>query len=277
MNLTTSENPFTNYLNEHLNTLRFYILNTLNTPSEEDIHQLRVEVKKINALLRMFEVVNVDLGDNNLKKSLSKIFKVAGKIREKQIMNGLADAYGLELWKEFEQIRRRKELKQISKLKVRLQSFYQSDWDVLRLKLINIALKKQPEEVEKSALQFLKAEFETILTLHSDKHEEKILHRIRRHLKASGYIISMNSDQDIATGWKEYYEQIKITESLIGDWHDRVDFRNQLLKISEQVSGTTEEDKINSVVQVLEEDINEAITAINRHLSLVLGHHSILG
>lgn len=270
------ENPLAYYLQERLDTLNVYIINILSIPLEEDIHQLRVEIKKLNALLRMCEIAG-DSGAKVLRKSLSKVFKVAGKIRESQILDALADEYMLDLGKEYKQIRTRKEEKQTRKLKLRLELFYKSGWNVLRIKLMDIASEKQPEEVEKSALQFLKSEFDTVMNLHADKHEEKVLHRIRRHLKASGYIISMVSEQEIAADWKEYYEQIKITETRIGDWHDRVDFRNQLIKINDQVSGSTEKDQISKVLMALEENINEAIIDINRHLSLVLGHHTISG
>lgn len=272
MNQVSLENPLTSYLNERFDTLKTYFFNTLKFPAEEDIHQMRVEIKKLNALIRMLEFVADEVETKKLRKSLSKIFKAAGKLREAQIIENLAVEYQLDLGEDYKLISELKTTKFTEKFNIRLKLFLDSQWDDLQQQLTSIAQQINPKTTEQSASQFLIAEFKTIGQLYPDKHNEKVLHRIRRHLKASGYIISM-----ISSAYpEEFYIKIKTTESLIGTWHDRIDFRQLLFKLIKRTSDTRKIVQIHKVLKMLEDDINKEVIEIHRQLFMLVENRPVL-
>jgi len=276
MNQTIIENPLTGYLNERFNTLNTYLFNTINFPAEEDVHQMRVEIKKLNALIRMLESVIEEFEIKQLRKSLSRIFKAAGKLREDHINTNLAIQYQIDLGTENNNSRKLKEAKHADKLKTRLELFLKSEWEDLQQQLTDLVVRIDPETVEQSALQFLNAEFELINQLYPEKHNGKVLHKIRMHLKASGYIISLISELNSERNWEEFYNQVKTTESLIGTWHDHVGFRQMLLKIEKLNSDTNQKEQINKVLDILEKDTRVTINEIYHQLSSVIENQPVL-
>jgi len=271
------ENPLIRYLSERLEALTMFLSNTLNYPTDEDVHQMRVEIKKLNALIRMLDfVVEEDLNTKKFRKTLTCIFRSAGKLREDLINNKLAAEYNLDLGTDYHQLIEKKAEKHGSKLKNKLKLFLGSEWSVLQNKLMDIALKTNLNILGQSALQFLNAEFATIEKLYPQKSEEKILHKIRIHLKASGYIISLLSGLNTGKDWEEFYVQLKTTESLIGSWHDQVVFKKLLQKIVQGSPDPNEINRINSVCLKLKTDINEAVTVIHQQLSMVVKNQTLL-
>jgi CHAD domain-containing protein len=277
MNQLQPENFLTGYLDERLEALTIFLNNTLNFPAEEDVHQMRVEIKKLNALIRMLRfAVEEDLNTKEFGKTLNRIFRSAGKLREDLINNSLAAEYNLDLGTDYHKFIEKKAKKHGGKLNKKLKLFLGWEWDELQKKLTGIARKTNLNILRLSALQFFNAEFDTIEKLYPQKSDEKILHKIRMHLKASGYIISLLSGLNTGKDWEEFYVQLKTTESLIGSWHDRVVFRKFLQKIVQHNSDPIETEQISSVLKKLETDINEAVTVIYQQLSVTVENQMLL-
>lgn len=277
MDQPATENPLVNYLNERFSTLKNYMVNTLNAPTDEDIHQLRVEIKKLNALIRMLKLSTHDTNDQQLfRKTLSKIFRSAGKLREDHINIALADEYGVNLGTAYAEKIEKKTNKHSAKLDAKLEHFLGSGWEELQQHMIEIADRTDQDALKILALHFLNEEFNTITNLLPEKENEKVLHKIRMHLKASGYVISMLSGISSGKDLEDFYTLVKTTESMIGSWHDHILFRQLLQKLIYRTTDQHEIKEIESALHVLQGNINHEVGEIYNQLSITLENNFVM-
>lgn len=84
------------YLDEEWNEMNSRLKAFLDTGDQEELHKFRVQIKKLRAMLAMFENT---FGEGKLKKDfkpVKKIFKIAGRIREAHTNLELSEQYHLK-------------------------------------------------------------------------------------------------------------------------------------------------------------------------------------
>lgn len=205
-----------------------HVQNCIIRQEEEDIHQLRVSIKRIRAIYDCIELsTKHHLSTAANKQILKKLFKTAGKIREVQINQALLDNYGGRSSQRL--------LNYFDRLKDELSapfnyelSHFQSG-ELLRQdkKLIKAISGIGEKEVLNLTRTFLNTELQRVGDLF-EKNFDQNLHRIRKSVKAmmeiNRLLISISEDESLIL----FRKNLKSLSDDIGNWHDLQVFMQSL-------------------------------------------------
>lgn len=197
-------------------------------PDMEDIHQLRLSIKRIRALFELLEALEPE--NFSVRKQLGKIrhvFQCSSHIRDLQVQQLLLQDFSISLglsFKKFEKYLTKQE-KDSNKLLIR-------------------QLKKTTDNSLRSLLPLVEEYFEGtytktqtdqkilwavkhILLSINDREKETLtddrFHEIRGRLKTAHYLLSLitGKKKELST-LNEMLEKLHLTEELLGKWNDRV-------------------------------------------------------
>ena len=215
------------------------------TATDEDIHKARVDLKKVFALFSFFEI----LGPGNFsKKKYSSVFKQifnrAGKMRECQVNILYAEQYMIDYPGVLLFIRYLKN-EQKKSAKAFISAVFQ--FDEQKLKEISKSIKKVCSEIRSDAIiarseEYIKGKRRKIESVVRKIEDPESVHTIRKELKKMGAILSLLFQVKPEENLETLLYKVNITESLIGEWHDRVvliDSLNHFLKINNETIETS--------------------------------------
>lgn len=223
-----------NLFEKYLAKFEKELFRAVNTEDEEAIHDLRVSIKKIRALFLFIEESGFAQikSDYPYLKKLEKIFKNAGKLREIHIHKNLYHHYREKTGKEFPQL-----LEHLEKMEqdnrqayhetmpgIKLRKFYQQA-DDLQAALKGISR----TTLNKKLFTFIQTRVETCYGFMLEPRYEQHLHQIRKYLKHIRFIIG----QKVGDVHELFQEELtfgdtKKVEDILGEWHDRDEFRKLL-------------------------------------------------
>jgi len=219
MKKVKQDNPLITYFTERWAVFTLHLNNTIAHFGEEDLHQLRVEIKKMRALFSLLEgAIPGGFKKKKYEKPLQKLFRPGGKLRETHMNKVLVEAYNL----------------------------------------------KDPDNYN---------QFQETL---ADKHTEKLNHKVRMHLKSSGYILKFIVELHPHPARKIFYDEVKTTESLIGDWHDKVVFKQSLRAYTNLHSNAWLEADVDIIFKKIAIDLKAAQINISKHLSAIIKNRTIV-
>ncbi|MEI7491484.1 MAG: CHAD domain-containing protein [Bacteroidota bacterium] len=192
------------------------------TGDERDIHRTRIDMKKINSILEMFEMLNPDKFNPENFEVFKAMFRFSGKIRELQVNQLVTAKYGPEtpgisFFLKYLRSRENKLSKQFISV---VQQF-----DEKKLKKLERAIKKlcgglKVKTLKARSEKFIVKKGKKISLLRNYPSNPDNIHGIRKQLKAMVTILTlvsmvfMDERQDILLG------KLNQTEMLIGNWHD---------------------------------------------------------
>lgn len=234
MEITKTNEHIIDYFTALQLVFAFYFENTtlnlgLAASQVEDLHKLRVEIKKQRAFFRFLE----ELPGGVFNKSehfhtLAFIFKPGGRLRETHVNMALVKlyrSYSLEGYKQFLVWRN---IKQTKKLAKALRQFDLLEFKTLNEEVVSLLDTIDFETIQSKSLAFINSELNTIRLLRPQISSEEDLHQIRTHTKALGYITKILSNLSPQQKLIDLLRMAKPTEKLIGNWHDRVVLRTSL-------------------------------------------------
>lgn len=211
-----------------------YLKRSVKRAGEEDLHQLRVTIKKIRALLQLLAYCHGQT--KHVGKKLENLFKRAGKIRElqllvhrlrKQIKAG--DKDGRELLDRLQQrLDRRMERFQ--------QRYRHREKETLAKTLLTMERMIRAERVATAADYFRTMKEKITATLHQPVLDAKQLHHLRADIKALHYNHRLAPRVGAARMIDD--KQLIKWEKLLGDWHDAVGIARRMGKL--QTTATPE-------------------------------------
>ena len=209
MDDSKDKNLLLDYYNTRWNVFQNHLVNTKNHLGVEDLHQLRVEIKKMRALIGLL-VITFDESfiRKEFEKPLVKIFKPGGKLREIHINKYLAASYNFPFMQEYIVYLDSLATKYIEKLLTRLDQFSDEKMNLFKFKLPELVSSVKIEILINSAHEFLIGEFNNIRDLFSESISDKQIHKIRMHLKAAGYILKLLLDLKPEKSTLIFYQQI---------------------------------------------------------------------
>jgi CHAD domain-containing protein len=189
----------------------------------EDFHQLRVEIKKINAGFELISFCTKDFDRKKYYKPYQNVFKQAGKLREMHVQESILTGYKqYGSLKHFNEDFKKKEAHESEKFFLLLN-------EGLKLKL---AKNQGPlvhffERInEKCVDEFIREQQKKIkiVTRKSNLAADQI-HRLRKRLKDIGYIRKLFLTRE--------YKAPKngSVQSLLGQWHDHDVITRNLQKV----------------------------------------------
>ena len=211
-----------------------YLKRSVKHADDEDLHQLRVTIKKIRALQQLLAFCCGQTKD--LGKKLENLFKRAGKIRDlqllvhclkKQIKSGGADSRGL-LYRLNKQLDRRIE---------RFQHRYRHrEKETLAKTLLTMDRMMRTERVATTAGYFRAMKEKITAALRQPLLDEKQLHQLRHDIKSLHYNHRLTHGIGAARLISD--KQWIKCEKLLGEWHDAVGIARKMAKL--QTTATPE-------------------------------------
>jgi len=193
--------------------------------NEKSIHKLRVEIKKIRAVLCLLEIIFPD--DNKLtayKSPLKQIFRISGKIRKQQLNLASLTHYNLpaNAITDYKKYLSNLEKKARVKFKKNLMHSHIKKISRSKYQIKKLSRKVSDKTLSAKCLTFIKREALKIKQLLSSGDSPLIIHRIRMHLKAMNPIVQLLIQINPTDKMKKLSTHIKKTEIQIGNWHDKI-------------------------------------------------------
>ncbi len=215
----------------------------------EDIHQTRVDVKKILALFRLLEMVSLKFfRSEDHFSQFSKLFTITGRIREIQVNLALLEVYKFENKEINHYIRslKRGEIRQTRNFMHTVQDFDEKMLEKTEIELKHITEKEGQKKIAETAHQLIRKKAKKIEKYFLTKNSQKNLHKIRQNLKIISAIASLSNTIKDDKKLTQILEQISQAENLIGEWHDRQVLIESLDYFSNHRGRSGKKDIINS-------------------------------
>lgn len=199
--------------------------------SEENIHLLRVDIKKLRAIFNLLELLfPTDFKSKSGYNPLKAIFKNAGKTREMQVNMTISGHYKLnqQLRKEYNQFLKKQEEFFKRKLKKSIGNFEASELKAVKLKplcdkLSNTAINDLSKLV-------VTEKFHTIKWLLASGDNPVLIHKIRIQVKFVHAIITVFYKIHPNEEMKKLLTLTKEAGMILGNWHDKYILRSSLEK-----------------------------------------------
>jgi CHAD domain-containing protein len=226
---TKANEHFTDYYTGLQLVFAYYFENTTINFGIEDLHKLRVEIKKQRAFYRFLDELPGGIFNKSEHfKILASIFKPGGRLRETHVNQSLINLYRSYTLYGFKQFLVGKNSKQTKKLARALRRFDLVEFKELNDELTGLLETVDFEIVTSRSLAFIKSELYAIKSLRPQIASDKDLHQIRTHTKALGYIAKFLNELTPSQQLADLLILSKPAEKLIGNWHDRVVLRISL-------------------------------------------------
>ncbi|MBS3776944.1 MAG: CHAD domain-containing protein [Bacteroidales bacterium] len=260
---------------KYLDKFEKEFLRAINTGDEEAIHDLRVSIKKIRALfLFLKEAGFADIkSDYKYLGKLKEVFKKAGKLREFHIHKDLLEHYRQRTGENFPVLAEYIEAQEKEARQawhdfmpgLKLRKLYHTA-DQLHKAIDGIPAKKLNSRLH----DFVKSRVDECHGFMFEPHYENHLHQIRKYLKHIRFIIG----QKIGNIHEQFENEIdfrdtKKVEDILGEWHDRDEFRKLLEEFYSQLEETRQEeisDTYRTYKDQVEKDIREDVQKLRPEL-----------
>jgi len=251
-------------------------LRAINTDNEDAIHDLRVSIKKLRALflfLREAGIADIK-SDYPYLTNLKKTFKKAGRLREIHIHKNLYEEYRKRVDQDFPELEQYlQNLEEESRKAyheympgIQFRKFYRAA-NSLQKEIQGIPRKK----VNKKLYEFIRVRVEECHQYMLEAHYEQHLHQIRKYLKHIRFIMG----QQIGNVHKVFEDELsfddtKKVEDILGEWHDRDEFRKLLEEYREKLqetdpSGDTAS-RLDAYLEAVDKDIREDVKKLRPEL-----------
>lgn len=202
---------------------RHYLQRTRKYGGMEDIHQLRVNVKKMRAIWSLIQQSTEAQWQMTDHRSLTKpLFKRAGHVRDIQVSLSLIRRRKANYLLPFIAYLEAQQAAASAKLVDALPSFELARLDQLDEHLIQEMRQLSEDRVVQHANAFLQQERVKVKALTEQLPDLQKLHKIRIRLKAVGEVLRLLENLHSTTQQQELHRDVKQWNKTIGRWHDDV-------------------------------------------------------
>lgn len=195
----------------------------------EAIHQLRVSIKKIRAVLELLDKVTGNGVDADaMMKELERLFKTAGKLREVQVNRTLFESYSPHYLAPY--------MAYQDRLQLRLEKLFRKQLRLFRMEHVR-SLEQEifhttgfisdAETLKITEIVFSKVTRKVGL-LGNRIPDEIALHKLRRHLKSLQEWLLIRHEITQEQSEEPFLENLRLLTSRIGRWHDLLVLRDSL-------------------------------------------------
>ena len=262
-----SSQPIPDYYDKRLTVFSCYLEKTKQDFGVEDLHKLRVEIKKLRAWYRFLEDSPVvDFKKKKHFQLLAKIFKPGGFLRETQMNQSIIRRYRSYELPGYNDYLQRLNSKQSKKFRKSLGRFdhetFNQNNSLLHAKLVLLDL----TTVKNNAYAFINRELEVIRELRQKIENDKDLHQVRTHTKAMGYIAKFINELCPSDQVGSLLASAKKAEKLIGNWHDRVVLANSLRRFLKKNPKSPEHQKITKLTKQIDNRNRQVVNTIAHRL-----------
>ena len=186
---------------------------------DESLHQLRVSIKKIVAVVHFIEYCDSEF-DAVQMKSVVKIFRLSGRLRDNRNAHLFCAKFGIQ-----KSVLKKADSKQednFKKLKARHKKA--GNLDLLREEMKKHLAPLNTAQLKKYLAEIMKQ----VIIAFQKKMSDKALHNARKKMKELTYLSKMPGNHSGEIINKSRFELLLVLEDVIGDWHDINKFRVKL-------------------------------------------------
>lgn len=205
----------------HLQRFASYYDSLLKGHDMEDIHQLRVTIKKIRANLRMFMAANIAVNEvEQLLDILKPLFKKSGRLRELQVNEIVLERFAVYDVSRLSSMITTRMGKDGIKLEKAVQSFHWVEWETVNRRLLEHLEKAEVEALIRSLHSEIGQLWAKVANLCRRRQDGEWLHEVRIALKAVQELLVLGHYLSLSPEWISKKEGIKLLNQDLGDWHD---------------------------------------------------------
>ncbi|MDB5284494.1 MAG: hypothetical protein JWO06_3569 [Bacteroidota bacterium] len=202
-----------------------YFRKFLKKREDESLHELRIAIKRIFALVHFIEFCTKQTRDEQLKP-LKRIFHLTGQLRDSQNANLFCQRFVIE--KTLLNESGSKYKKTFKKLKAKHHKYAD------KLDQLSTDLKEELSGLNaRQLMEYFTAAMGKIVTGFTEKTQVGKLHDIRKQMKDLSYLAKLQGTGTEQVIGKARFELLEQIEDLIGDWHDINKFRIRLTRNKE--------------------------------------------
>lgn len=218
------QNYLMKYGNDCVSRLSSNISRAKKSSDARNIHSLRLNVKKINALFGFLEILDITLIPKETLKRIDSLYRISGQLRDAQIQ--------IQILKKFKKIAPddvQKALRYFSKHKKKAQNKLKkkssriSNKNLLgvRERLTTCIKGLDNNTLKIKCIDYANETLTLIKNIISRRPDEELLHRMRIYLKVLIYILDilLKMKEDIAID-KPSLKLLNTIQQKVGEWHD---------------------------------------------------------
>lgn len=261
-----------NYFNKQISDIRSLLDEIPGVYKVRDIHQLRVRIKRLKAVFRLLEFIHpVEFKAKDHYRLFKPVFNSAGLIRESQINLGLLEKFkGTEkLYKSYSKYINKLRPGWDTNLDKLIESFNYSRIDEIVQHVNDLFSRNTYLELIGLSTDFIYSELDRIKVLLDESEKHEYIHEVRIILKNIKPTLGLIWPLDESTFEKSHYNSLTKTETLIGNWHDRL-ILSEALSLFYKARGKKNE-KLHDEYEAFQNKINKtnkaALDNISRSLA----------
>lgn len=187
----------------------------------EDIHQMRVSIKKIRTVLNVLEISsNHEYSKQEHLILLRNLFQAAGKMREAQLNLSLTKKQKAAYLLPYTEYLLKIQKNASEELGKEIQLFNSSKLNVLNKDLLIKCKSIADQSITKEALIFVSDKLQKVIKLKVRTQNDILLHKIRKHLKQVSEILTLLNEIHCGQEVIHLKSVVKSLARAAGKWHD---------------------------------------------------------
>jgi len=189
----------------------------------EDIHKLRVTIRKLKALYAVLEFsLPAEFSKTDYNNSLKELFGRAGRVRENQINIQQIQTQELKflnpyLEYQFRALKRNQRL-----FKSVIGDFDINDFEAQCEIILNQMARFENQWCLEKISFYASNKLSKITILQQESMSDQVLHKIRKQFRTIGDVLSMFNKSDAEQYSAVSVKQIKPINNKLGAWHDEL-------------------------------------------------------
>lgn len=216
-----SQRTFISYYNKQLAAFRRHFRRARKKGAMEDIHRLRVSVKKLRTLWTLAEMASAGKWNAKPCAQLCKpMYQVAGKLRETQVNLNLIEPVPGEFLEPFSDYLKKSQKRLTRQLHRSMQAFDRKQFDAINRQLRRRMRDLPDETCFREAVACALKKSAKVKALTGRLPGPRQLHKIRIHQKAVQEILTILKKVRPDLPIEPLLEPIRALNSSIGKWHD---------------------------------------------------------
>ncbi len=244
------------YYNKQLAALRRHLRSTLKNGTMEDIHKLRVSIKRLRTLWSLLEAASGGKWKSKPCLELFEgLFEVAGQLRETEVNLRLLEPYQgayLEPYTRYLQKTRKRAGKKLHKS---IQAFDRKKFDALNKQLRRKVRALSDETLLEASVALAVKKTKKVLALADQLPDGSKLHKIRIRQKAVQEILAVIKKLNAELALEAIQNPIRSQNARIGNWHDTSVLLDSLKTFKEKGADKTSRRQLKALMERLEQHL----------------------
>jgi len=262
---------------EKIQSFLYYLEEVKKSYRIENVHQLRVNTKRIDAIYQLIESATAtNFNAESHLKPIKDIFKIAGKLREGQVNLELLKTYNVnpDAYLAYSLDIEKLQVKTIRELRKTVKKFDKISFDHTIDMVKAYCKQTEQNELMDKMYEYIQMKARSIQKLLQKKQKPKNVHRIRKRLKAIDPILSLLCNTNYEKFNNNSIESLKESALYIGEWHDRIILLKSINILVENLNGRNRNLKkvFAELSRLIEKDIDKLVEKMKTHLAVTINY-----